>query len=279
METAMRLQLTTPILILTAALVAGSCSSPTPTVLQMKFVPTKAYRLSIRTESALTYIGDSGAGEPLKLASTFVYIVRAEQIYENGDTGVSITPEKIERPLAQGVGPAMQGQTFTARISPRGQFVEFGGTDALRAHVARSLSTPKSSETGDLSGPLRSISDAMFAHTFDKVFNVWPAGPVAPRDTWDREPIFNPATNAYEFTQFRLTAVDSTGARIDFESKFRADKEANSPSLGKATGELQLSTTDGILRSLREESDVTVSLTDTSKMNAKTTTYVTFVPL
>ncbi len=269
----MRFRFEVPSLILTMALVVVSCGSREPTLLQMKFEPSKSYRLSVRKESTVTDASKDGSGPSMKPSSSFVYIVRAERIYENGDTGLSITTEKAESSVVPAFSAALQGQTFGARVSPSGRFLEFSGTDALREHVKRSISDK------EIDRLLSSVSDEALAQTFNSIFDVWPSVPVAPRDTWSRDSIFNPGANAYQFTEFRLAAIDATGARIKFTSKFHAENSADSPTVGEARGELQLSTADGVLRSLREESDFTMKLTDELTLRTKTTTYVTFVPL
>lgn len=248
--------------------------------MQQNLISSKAYRLSIRTDGSLTFATPTKTTGPVSLPSEVVLVLRALEMYENGDMRVAFTFGPANFGLGQ--GSAVLDQTFMARISPRGRLSDFSGLDEIQAHV-RAL--PKPGAPGELGDPellTKNLTEDSLLALLNPALEIWPPVPVAPGDTWTREPIYDPNTKLYEHTTFKLNSAGTSVSRIAAESVFRSGKEPDSEQKGSATGEIQVAPSQGILRSSETKAKRSWDAEGpegTSTITSEQTIYVTFVPL
>ena len=266
-----------------AALVTAVCacdSGGAKGLMQQNLISSKAYRLAIRTDGSITISTPTQTTDPISLPTEVVLVLRALEMYENGDMRVAFTFGTSN--FGFGQGAAVLDQTFAARISPSGKLSEISGIDAILAHV-RAL--PKPGAPGELGDPelmAPNLTNESLLALLNPVLEIWPSTPVAPGDTWTRDPIFNPGTKLYEHTTFTLKSTGSSVSSIAVESVFRRGIEPSSEHTGSATGEIQVAPSQGILRS--SETKTTMSFEadgpeGLSRFTTDQTIYVTFVPL
>ena len=254
---------------------AGSCGSPAKSSLQMSLVPPAAYRLTIRTDG--TWVLPQQ--DAIKYSRDMVLVLRAAEIYDNGDVGAIIL---FDKPNMLRIDRFVEGREFTGRVSPRGRVTEVNGLSALREEIRAEIPVGTPGTFGSGEQVIHQIGDDEVLATLNPVLNIWPPTPVSEGDEWTREPIYEPTSRTYIHTHFRLTSMHASDAKIEFTTTYRRGPEPSSESVGSGEGEVHVTPSAGTLTSYRGKSTVEIQPAEpggTSGGRTESTTYVTFARL
>ncbi len=209
------------------------------------------YVLSIRAVSdSVTTLAD-GSTSKLKGKTEFKFALKAEDITAEGDTIMSVEPQRAIFPWFYGkINNAFEQTTFKMKLTPTGHINGFIGTDEMRQAVRKSLeATPGESK---VDGYMKIISDEALISLMQPVLAVWPNVPVAAGDEWTRDDIYNPLGDTLERTTFKIDSMEGGIATISTATEFTpAGKDANTKLSGKSTGEVRVLTSDGTIRAYR----------------------------
>jgi hypothetical protein len=240
----------------------------------MNMPPGSTYLLTIRTEETITVSAPNEGGGSWTTGDSFEVLLRTIEAYDDGDLFVSVTVVKADIGfIGAPLGPFMKGKTFGMRLSPRGGIGSLSGTDALRDDVRSQLERRKAKANREranepIDDPLNTISDDSLRGMIGQVTAVWPAVPVSPGDTWEREPSYRFRSDTQLATKFKLESWDPALALVSFQSIATAAGKRSGYDLAETEqGEIHIAPVEGRIKSYRATGSTSGTVT-----NAKGTT-------
>lgn len=255
-------KLSAPILgAIVCALLAPGCNQQAKQALRLDMEPGRMYMLSIRTVSDSKSTMSDGSTNELKGRSEFRLALKAEDTTAEGDTIMSVDPQKAVFPWFYGrINRAFEGKTFKMKVTPTGRISGFVGTDEMRQAVREALEAapePKNHVEFSPDTLLQVISDESLTAIFQPILAVWPNVPVTAGDEWTRDDIYNPLSDSLERTTFKMESMEGGTATISMTSTIAsAGKDANKNISGTSTGELRVLTADGTIRAYRSSQTI-----------------------
>lgn len=243
------------VLLSLATVTAGlaSCGGEPKSALIMKPPPAAGYQLSIQNVSRFTAGVPGQPPATGKLTTEFLLVVRSQEVYENGNIAARVEIRKAAiHLLSPFVTPAIQGREFGVVLTPLGKSIAFSGTEDLRRRIADQLPADdelaKSNQTRE--GIIGQFSDAAWAALLDSALNVWPPTPVSPGDEWARDRLYDPRSDNFITTTFRLESVNQSSARIKFDSMVEPGNDFGSRMRGEIHGDIRVSPSEGAVQSI-----------------------------